>query len=136
MERTDFVAILSPLVVTMRAQFDQPTWGAYYRALSDVPSSLLAAAVDRAVKSARFMPKPGELREWAEEARQKAIQALGAPGCAMCEDSKGFVSVTGSDGITRMERCGCFKRLQEKRAELAVGDQPLAIAAAPESDVA
>src|SRR3990167_5494480 len=79
--REQFEAILKPLVLALRAEFDLPTWTAYFRALEDVPPALLAAAVSRAAKSATFMPKPGELRTWAEEARQAVIAAYPFTGC-------------------------------------------------------
>ena len=74
MTREAFKAILDPLVLALRAEVDLPTWTAYFRALQDVPPALLASAVERAAKSCTFMPKPGELRAYAEQARQALVE--------------------------------------------------------------
>ena len=127
MERPEFVAILSPLVVTMRAQFDQPTWTAYYRALEDVPAALLASAVVRATKSATFMPKPGELRQFAEDARKALVASVkfDPSECAQC-DGTGWETVTEHD-VKRVQRCGCWTRYQQHVAALGCGSEPLAL---------
>lgn len=125
MERTEFKALLEPLVVALRADFDLPAWTVYFRALEDVPAALLAAAVERSAKSDRFMPKPGELRQYAEDARKALVASVAYLPCAQCEET-GWEPVT-VDGVTRMRRCGCWRRYQDKIAALGVGHSPLAI---------
>lgn len=127
MTRDQFRAILGPLVLVLRADFDLPTWTAYYRALGDVPAPLLAAAVDRATKTATFMPKPGELRTFAEAARKALIASLpyDPSECAQC-DGTGWETLTEGD-VQRVTRCGCWKRHQAQVAELGCGHVPLAL---------
>ena len=137
MERQEFVAIVTPLCLAMRSQFDQPTWTVYYRALEDVPAGLLVAAVERAIKSGNaFMPKPGELRLYAEQARQAAIAALpySPAECEQC-DGTGWETLT-EHGVERLARCGCWKRHQERLQQLGVGHAPLALPASQEREEA
>ena len=117
MTREQFKAILDPLVLALRAEVDLPTWTAYFRALEDVPPTLLAAAVSRAAKSATFLPKPGELRTWAEEARQALIAAHPYTGCCDCEDAPGWAA-KDFEGVTRMARCPCWRAHQSRLASL------------------
>lgn len=134
MQRPEFVAILSPLVLAMRADFDTPTWAAYFQALQDVPARLLQATVDAMLREARaFFPKAGELRAGAERARQALIAAHPYDGCIECEYSKGWRPVLVA-GQATVERCPCRQRHLEKLADLGVGDQPLALPPARFSD--
>lgn len=103
----------------------------YDRALEAVPVPVLSAMVDRAVATRQWFPKVAELLEDAEYCRTEMLRALGDPGCASCEDHRGWIAVTHPDGV-RMERCGCWKRLQEKRTALGVGNAPLALPVAEE----
>ena len=130
MERIEFVRVVDPLVKAMRQTFDTPTWTIYYRALDDVPGRLLEAAVDRAAKSCRFMPKPGELREFAEEARKALIASVQFTACEQC-DGTGWSQI-GIDGVQRVQRCHCWKAHQQKLADLGVSSAPLALPAAQE----
>jgi len=120
MTREQFRDILGPLVLALRADFDLPTWMVYFRALADVPAQLLASAVERAAKSCTFMPKPGELRTFAEDARTALFKAHQYVGCADCEDSRGWRTVTYPDGA-RQERCPCRLRYQQKMEQLGAG---------------
>jgi hypothetical protein len=127
--RAEFRALLGPLVLVSRADFDEPTWTAYYRTLEDVPAALLGAAVDRALKSpSAWMPKPGELRAAAEDARLALRAAHPHEGCIECEDSRGWRTVTYPDGA-KVERCPCWRRHQERLAALGISGQPLALPA-------
>ena len=68
MDRTEFVALLGPLLQAHRMSFDAGQWGVYHRALDDVPRVLLERVIERALKSGGpFLPKPGELRQFAEQ---------------------------------------------------------------------
>ena len=126
MTRDQFKALLDPLVLALRADFDLPTWHVYFRALEDVPVPLLASAVERAAKTATFMPKPGELRTMAEQGRQALLAAHPYDGCCDCEDSRGWRTVTHPDGA-KVERCACWSRHLQKIAALGVGSEPLAL---------
>jgi hypothetical protein len=130
-ERNQFVAIVSPLVIGMQSKFDQTTWTVWYRALGDVPEALLQAAVDRALKSSSpFMVKPGELRKLAEEARQALTTAH--PFECLCGNCsrQGFVE-REIDGVKRMVRGSCWRIHQESLKELGVGAEPLTPLALP-----
>ena len=107
----------------------------YEQALQKVPVAVLEPMVQKAISTRQFFPRVSELLQDAEHARLELLKALGEPGCAMCEDSKGWNAVTHADGV-RMERCQCWKRLQDKRAQLAVGDAPLALPPATDPEAA
>lgn len=128
MDRAEFKALLEPLVVALGADFDVPTWTVYYRALEDVPAPLLQAAVDRAARSCRWMPKPGELRTFAEEARQTMRAQLKFEPCPMNEGCSAQGWVTREiDGVPRMVRCACWTRHQEQVQALGAGSEVLAL---------
>lgn len=101
----------------------------YEQALQKVPARCLEPMVQKAITTRRFFPRVGELLEDAEAVRVELLKALGEYGCAQCEDQRGWVAVTHSDGV-RMERCGCWTRIQQRRAELAIGNEPLALVGA------
>lgn len=101
----------------------------YDQALQKVPHLCLEPMTQRAITTRSWFPKVAELLEDAEYARLELIRTLGDFGCASCEDHKGWIAMTQDDGTTRMERCGCWKRLQEKRLALDVGTEPLALPA-------
>lgn len=126
MDRAEFKALLEPLVFALRADFDLPTWTVYFRALEDVPAGLLAAAVERAAKSCTFMPKPGELRTFAEEARL-ALRAATKFEC-FCGNctALGFIE-REIDGVKRMARGPCWQAHQDRLG--SVGTEPLALPA-------
>lgn len=131
MTREQFKHLIDPLVVALRGDFDLPTWTVYFRALEDVPVPLLASAVERAAKSAIFMPKPGELRQFAEEARRALLQAHPFEPCAMCSQ-QGWME-TEINGERRMVRCQCWAVHQRKLAELGATRDPVALALPPTS---
>jgi hypothetical protein len=108
------MAALSPLVIGMRAEFDQPTWSVYYAALRDVPAVLLESAVQAMLREPReFFPKVGELRAASEKQRRMLLATMPHEACCECESSKGWRSVL-VDGVSRVQRCPCVKRHQEK----------------------
>lgn len=99
----------------------------YEKALQDVPPAVLEPMVERAVKTRQFFPRVAELLEDAKAVKAELMKRLGEPGCAMCEDSKGWVAVTHADGV-RLERCSCWKRIQAQREALAMSEHaPLAL---------
>lgn len=104
----------------------------YDQALSRLPVAVLEPMVQRAIdtRTPRWgdLPTVAELRADAEVCRLELVKALGDYGCADCEMQKGWVAVTHPDGV-RMARCGCWTRLQAKRAQLEVGSEPLALTA-------
>lgn len=107
----------------------------YEKHLQAVPSEVLEPMTQRVIATRK--PKWGELPpvahllEDAEACRREMLKALGECGCAQCEDSRGWIAVTHPDGV-RMERCRCWRRLQERREQLALGSESLALAPARE----
>jgi hypothetical protein len=107
MDRPEFIAILTPLVLAMRAEFDDPTWGAYYRVLHDVPVTVLAATVDTLMREPlEFFPKAGELRAKAERHRRMLLATKPHAACVECEDSRGWRKVLVEGALT-VQRCPC-----------------------------
>lgn len=117
-------AILTPLVMALRADFDAPTYRAYHRALDDVPSPLLQSAVDHAMRTATFVPKPGELRTLAEDARRALIAAHPYEPCAECHHI-GTVAIRVSGLPVRYEKCRCWRAYQMRLANLGIQTQPI-----------
>lgn len=131
MTREAFRALLTPLVLAYRAEFDSPTWTAYYRALEDVPDGLLQVAVERALRGAgAFMPKPGELRAAAEVRRREVIEAHPYERCSECHHH-GIVRIAGTIP-PKYKPCRCWERYQEKLVDLGITLEPLALPAAVE----
>lgn len=128
MERIDLVRIVAPLLLAYRQSFDAGQWGAYQRALDDVPAVLLEQAVERALKGGgAFLPKPAELRQFAEDARKALLVAHPFEPCEMCS-VQGWTE-TVIDGVRRMTRCSCWHAHQQTIARLGVGYAPLALPA-------
>ena len=119
-------AVLIPVALAFRADFDPPTQRAYHRTLEAVPLPALHAAVERAQASGRqFFPTAPELRAWAEDARVAMRSALKYEPCAQCDETGWEHHVI--DGVTRAKRCGCWARHQQKVQALGVGAEPLAL---------
>lgn len=104
--------------------------------LEDVPREALVAAVRRLIRSARWLPKPSEIREAAAEAvaETRAIKAAEAAriraACdAGCEE--GFRRIAGPDGVETLARCSC-----RVAADLVLTGRPapIALPAARESE--
>ena len=81
----------------------------YVRALRDYPTAFVVAAVDRAMESRTFLPKPNELVADAAACRGEAVDATPRhTACAACEASPGWVSVVDDKDIARLKRCACW----------------------------
>jgi hypothetical protein len=116
MTRKEFIAILEPFRLAMRADLDAPTLSAYFRVLENIPAVLFEAAIeDYLSKPLEFFPKAPEMRAACELQRRRQL-ALMPPyeGCVECEDHKGWRPVRGADGYERLERCACRGRYQER----------------------
>lgn len=122
MERDEFVAILSPLLLALRCEFDKPTWSAYYAALKDIQAPLFERTVATLMREAlSFVPKAGELRAHAERHRRAIVAAHPHDGCVECEDTKGWRAVE-ADGVRRLQRCPCVARYQAQLARIGAGE--------------
>lgn len=123
MTRAEFVAILEPLALAMRADMDAPAWGAYYRAFADVPAALLSRVVDRLIREPlQFFPKAGELRAECEKQRRAVLALHPYEGCPDCEHSKGWRQrrLPGQQAV--VERCPCQGHHRERLAAMGVLD--------------
>lgn len=101
----------------------------YSQALEDVPPAVLDPMVQRAIKTRKprwgDMPTVAELLEDAESCRKELLAAL---KFEKCDDCHGWTEVE-VEGVKRLTRCQCWTLHQHKRAQLGVGDQPLALPA-------
>lgn len=130
-------AILTPLVLALRAEMDAPTFRAYHRALDDVPKPLLESAVAAAMRlDSAFMPKPGELRALAETRRRELMAAHPYERCAACNFT-GTVRLAPANwerGTPPLYgKCKCWDRYQVRLGELGIIAEPLALPAVGES---
>lgn len=123
-------AMLTPVALAMRADFDAPTFRAYHRVLKDVPAHLAEDAIQAIVTAgAEFMPTAPKILQAAERLRRQLIAALPWSPCADCEDFPGFrkVMVEGSSQETR-QKCPCKARhrsmLQERGLLEAFAELP------------
>lgn len=108
-------ALLAPIVVAFRAEFDDPTFRAYHRVLKDVPAALLDAAVDELVQSgARFMPTAPELLTATERTRRRLLALHPYDGCAECEGHIGWREIVAGNGQPMVDRCPCKGRWQQR----------------------
>lgn len=136
MERSEFVAVLEPLRVALRAEMDRAGWEVYFRALADIPRPLLEEAVSRLLREDRqFFPKVTELRAAAERVRLSLRTAMTFEPCDRCELSPGWAAIL-VDGVPRVTRCDCWKAHQQRIAALGAGSEPLALPASRESELA
>lgn len=112
--RAEFKRAIEPLVIAMGAKFDAATYVLYFQALSDVPLTLLRAAVTACAKSdRRFMPRPGELRKLAEDARLALSAAMPFEACAECEN--GWLETPNG-----LVRCVCWLGHQRQLSDAGV----------------
>lgn len=135
MDRDEFMAVLTPMLLGLNVEFDQPTWTVYFQKLRDIPQVLLAAAVDRALAAPRddkyepVRPAVPTLRRYAEQARL-AIRAAEPYGCEACQDARGWQIVT-VDGVQHVERCPCVAERARRLEALGAGDRSLLVRELP-----
>ena len=128
MDRAELVRILAPMMMIYNQKVPEPVWTTYHKALQDVPTPLLEAAVDAAMRrDDRFVPKPGELLRMAEQCRQALLASHPYDGCAECEMQKGWRTIISEKGVRTVEPCPCRERYKMKLARLGAGNEPLAL---------
>jgi hypothetical protein len=131
--RAEFVAILETLAAAMRADLDAPTLSAYYRALKDIPASLLEGTVDRLLREPlTFFPKAGEVRAACEKQRRAVLALHPYDGCADCEHSKGFRLVIVAGGQATVQVCPCKSRHLELLTTLGISTPIVMLAGEPD----
>lgn len=134
-DRETFRSILSPLCTMFRVSFDVAQWTVYYEALTDVSEVLLRSAVVLASRDGReFMPRPGELRAYAEQDRLARLAAQPWKPCIECLDAKGFVEVVDGNGVKRLAPCGCRAMYRQQLAAAGVPSRSLLEAPREEGD--
>jgi hypothetical protein len=117
------VAVLTPLALAMRADFDAPTFKAYQRILKDVPANLAQAALDDLTTNGlRFMPSASEILNASEKARRRLLALNPYEGCAECEFQRGFRNVLTPAGQKPVEACPCKARHLEKLGRMGLRD--------------
>lgn len=114
----------------------------YDQALQKVPTNVLPLMTERVIATRRprwgDLPPVSELLEDAETVRLEMLKTLGDYGCDLCASQKGWRTVTRSLGdlsltaTLTVERCDCWHRFQQRRAELGVGSESLALPEARE----
>lgn len=123
MSREEFREILLPLTLAMRAEFDAPTWAAYYVALKDIAPQVLRLAVESLLRESReFFPSAGTLRGIAERQRRVLLAAYPYEGCAECEGHIGYRTIQGAAGQPVVERCPCKARHLEMLGRYGLRD--------------
>jgi hypothetical protein len=134
-DRQAFRELLRPLCTMFRANFGVSEWTVYYQALSDVSAVLLQDAIVLASRddSRSFMPRPGELRGYAETARLTRLAATPWQPCVQCAPFRGFIEVT-VDGVKRMGNCPCRAAHRSALEAQGVPPRPLVDAVAERSD--
>src|SRR5688572_14500143 len=123
MTREEFITILTPYLVSMRVDFDLPTFSAYYRVLKGVPATLFSAVVDRVMgEDRKYVPRAGEFKVLCELERKTIIAANPFRHCEQC-DSMGWRSLPDR----KAERCPCFTAHWARLEQLGAPAKPLAL---------
>jgi hypothetical protein len=100
-----------------RFSFGVGEWTVYYEALADVPDVLLQDAVVMASRdeARAFMPRPGELRGYAEQSRLARLVASPWAPCEACAPLHGFIERI-TNGVTRLAKCPCQAEHRDRLA--------------------
>ena len=131
--RRAFATALAPLVAVLwkkKDPFGVVEARIYMRTLKHVPSTILVAAVEKALEVEEWFPEPAKLLNIAadliEEGRRAIAQKWLGEDCEECHGSR-WRGIT-VDGVERLERCGCWTRAM---TEMAAIGQPLRRKALP-----
>lgn len=87
-ERERYAVLLSGLAETLGQSLTVGRISGHLVALDDVPYVYLEAAMAAALKAAKFVPSPGEIRELAEEAAEAEKRRRALPGLEISESEK------------------------------------------------
>jgi hypothetical protein len=97
----------------------------YDKALEKVPVPVLEPMTQRAIATRQFFPKVAELLQDAEACRHELLNSLKYDPCAQCNETGWETRL--EDGVSRVHRCGCWTRHQQKVSALGVGSAVLAL---------
>lgn len=129
--RQEFRATMRPLLSIDRRTFDEGEWRVFFETLRDIPPTLLRQAVVLMARQQRQFPfRPGDIRAAAESCRQQLLAADPWRPCSDCRELKGFVEITDTQGVHRMQKCGCIAAYNERLAIAGVPVRPLQLEAA------
>lgn len=123
----EMLAVVIPVALAMRAEFDGPTQRAYYRVLRDVAPGLLESALEGLGPSgATFLWTAPEMLHACERRRRQMLALHPWEPCAECEDFPGYRKVmTGGVQQETREKCPCKARHKARLAEYGLAT-PLA----------
>lgn len=120
-------ALLAPVALACRADFDEPTFRAYHAVLKDVPAMLMEAAIqDLQTSGLRFVPTAPEFLASSERQRRRLLALHPWDGCADCEDQRGYRTRIGEAGQKTVERCPCRARHASRLTDMGIAE-PLAL---------
>ena len=119
-------AVLIPVALALRADFDGPTQRAFHRVLADTPVAFVLAGVEQLIDTGlKFMPNASELLTAAEYARRRLLAAHPYEGCIECEGQRGFRTVHIEGGQSTVQVCPCKARHRARLEQMGLGT-PLA----------
>lgn len=119
----EFAQAIASLAMQLGAEWDGPTWRAYYRSLMRDPQpsrTLVLAAIDRAGATRTKFPSAAQLRELAESERADILAANPYRKCEACNYT-GFIEAPDDHGVKRASRCTCWLAYQQQIAALNIG---------------
>lgn len=130
----DMLALLSS---TFGGELDSYQVRAYDRALVGLPADVLLEAADSLIDAAaggrKFYPMPTapDVKGAAAEVIGRRRRAAFARAVSGCDHPRQFEPVIDREGVTRYQRCGCWKRGQ---LAMEAAGQPLALPAHEEAE--
>lgn len=114
-------ALLAETAIALRVQIDAPTFRVYHKHLADVPHAVAEAAIAELSRAGmRFFPSATEIRAASEKTRRQQLALNPWSACAECETQPGWRTITDARGDSRVERCPCKKRHQERLSGLGL----------------
>jgi hypothetical protein len=94
-------AVIIPVALAMRAEFDGPTQRAYARVLKDVPPGICEKSLELLIdEGARFLPGAPDILQASERVRRALLATRPWVPCVDCEDWPGMRKVLSADGRT------------------------------------
>lgn len=133
--RQEFRETMRLLLAADKRTFDVYEWEVFFEALRDVPPLLLKQTVLAMARSPRKYPfRPGDIRAAAEQRRKELIAADPWRPCSDCRELNGFVEITDTDGVTRLQKCGCHRDYQARMGGAGVPLRPLQLEAAADEE--
>jgi len=109
-DRSEFRSTMRLLLAADKRTFDVAEWTVFFDSLRDIPAPLLKRAVLALARTPRKYPfRPGDVRAAAEDCRKQLLAADPWQPCSDCRDLNGFVEITDTQGVQRLQVCGCKK---------------------------